>query len=212
MTSRETVLGRVRAALTDVPAGETPADVPVERGYRRAHLGDDPAVLREVLTDRLADYKASVHRCGPGELPATLARLLADRGSTRVAVPEGLPDAWLSEVPAEVTRVSEAGATELDRVPTVVTGCALAIAETGTVVLDGRAGQGTRLLTLIPDHHICVVRAQQVVASVPDAVAALEPTRPQTWISGPSATSDIELERVEGVHGPRVLDVVLLGG
>jgi L-lactate dehydrogenase complex protein LldG len=212
MTARETILGRIREALADVPATETPENVPVERGYRRAHLADDPSARAEVLADRLSDYKAGVHRCGSDELPAEIADLLAGRGSTRIAVPEGLAEAWLAEVPSAVSRVTEAGATELDRVHTVVTGCALAIAETGTIVLDGRAGQGTRMLTLIPDHHICVVQADQVVASVPDAVAALEPTHPQTWISGPSATSDIELERVEGVHGPRALDVVLVVG
>jgi L-lactate dehydrogenase complex protein LldG len=211
MTARERVLGRVRAALADVPAAEAPEDVPVERGYRRSHLAEDPAVLREILTDRLTDYKAGVHPCRTGELPAMIARLLAERGSSWIAVPGGLPGSWLAEVPGEVSRVSEADVdlAELDHVHTVVTGCTLAVAETGTIVLDGGAGQGTRMLTLIPDHHICIVRADQVVASVPDAIAALDPSRTQTWISGPSATSDIELERVEGVHGPRVLDVVV---
>jgi L-lactate dehydrogenase complex protein LldG len=101
---------------------------------------------------------------------------------------------------------------ELDEVESVVTGCALAVAETGTIVLDGGADQGRRRITLIPDHHICVVRVpDQVVASVPQAMERLDPTRPLTWISGPSATSDIELDRVEGVHGPRTLEVVLVG-
>jgi L-lactate dehydrogenase complex protein LldG len=211
MTGRETILARVREALADVPATERPEDVPVERDYLRAHLHRSQD-LAETLTDRLTDYRARVHSCGASELPGLIAVLLAERHSTRIAVPEGLPQAWLAQVPDRVSRVTAAPAAELDRVHTVITGAAIAVAETGTIVLDGGPGQGARMLTLIPDHHVCVLLAEQVVASVPEALAALEPTRPQTWISGPSATSDIELERVEGVHGPRVLDVVLVRG
>jgi L-lactate dehydrogenase complex protein LldG len=211
MTGRETILARVREALADVPATERPEDVPVGRDYLRAHL-DRSEDLAETLTDRLTDYQARVHCCGAGELPDLLAGLLAEHGSARIAVPDGLPPAWLAQVPERVSRVTAAPAAELDTVHTVITGAAIAVAETGTIVLDGGAGQGARVLTLIPDHHICVVLAEQVVASVPDALAVLEPAHPQTWISGPSATSDIELERVAGVHGPRVLDVVLVAG
>jgi L-lactate dehydrogenase complex protein LldG len=211
MSSREIVLTRIREALADVPSAEEPEDVAVERDYLHAHLAG-AADRTETLTGRLTDYRAGVHPCGAAELPGRIADLLAQHGSTRIAVPEGLPEAWLAELPGGLSRVTAASATELDRVHTVITGAAVAVAETGTIVLDGGPGQGARMLSLIPDHHICVVRAEQVVASVPEAIAALRPARPQTWISGPSATSDIELERVEGVHGPRVLDVVVVGG
>jgi L-lactate dehydrogenase complex protein LldG len=208
-TARDTVLARIRAALTDVPEHEEPGTA--ERTYRPAHVPDDPAALLDLLADHLTDYRAHVHRTTPDGLPALLARLLADRGSRTVAVPFGLPAGWLAAAAAaEVHDEALLTARRLDEVDSVVTGCALAIAETGTIVLDAGPGQGRRVLTLVPDHHICVVRADQVVASVPQALPQLDPVRPQTWISGPSATSDIELDRVEGVHGPRTLEVVLL--
>jgi L-lactate dehydrogenase complex protein LldG len=144
-----------------------------------------------------------------------VARLLAEHGTRSVVVPEGLPEAWLTAVTGvELLRdAADLTPRRLDTVDSVVTGCALAIAETGTLVLDGSAAQGRRRITLVPDHHICVVRApSQVVGSVPQAMPRLDPTRPLTWISGPSATSDIELDRVEGVHGPRTLDVVIVTG
>lgn len=168
----------------------------------------------DLLAENLADYRALVHRCAVGELAATIAGLLAAHGSASVVVPAGLDETWLAAT--GVTRVpdrAEDTAAELDRVDSVVTGCALAIAETGTLVLDGGPDQGRRRITLVPDHHICVVRVPgQVVSSVPQALERLDPARPLTWISGPSATSDIELDRVEGVHGPRTLEVVLVSG
>ncbi|MFD7828957.1 lactate utilization protein C [Kitasatospora sp. NPDC059803] len=225
MTAREFILARIRAALADPAPGPDPgpdrdpdrdraAEEPVARDYLRTHSPDDPAALLDLLHHNLADYRARVHRCTEAELPAVLARLLAERGSRTVAVPPGLPPAWLSAT--AVTAVPDDGtltAARLDAVDSVVTGCALAIAETGTIVLDAGPGQGRRLLTLVPDHHVCVVRTPgQVVASVPLALPRLDPARPQTWISGPSATSDIELDRVEGVHGPRTLEVLLVEG
>ncbi|WP_030276197.1 LutC/YkgG family protein [Streptomyces sp. NRRL B-24484] len=213
-TSRDTVLARIRSALTDVPAGDEEAGrPPVRRDYRFAHVLDDPEAVLDLLAENLADYRARVHRCTKEALPDLIARLLADHGSRSVAVPAGLPADWLAAAGAE--RRPDDGtltAHRLDTTDSVVTGCALAVAETGTIVLDGGPGQGRRVLTLVPDHHVCVVRADQVVASVPQALPRLDPARPQTWISGPSATSDIELTRVEGVHGPRTLDVVLLEG
>jgi len=147
------------------------------------------------------------------EIPAVIAGLLADHGSTSVVIPDGLPAAWQSAI--AVTRIPDAPdltPRRLDAVDSVISACALAIAETGTIVLDGGPGQGRRMLTLVPDHHICVIHVpEQVVSSVPRALPRLDPTRPLTWISGPSATSDIELDRVEGVHGPRTLDVILAG-
>ncbi|WP_037571234.1 LutC/YkgG family protein [Phaeacidiphilus oryzae] len=216
MSSREQVLARIRTALADVPreseAAPDPAAVP--RGYRTTHTGEDPAAIRELLAENLADYRAIVHRVGDeSEVAGAVGRLLAERGSKTVAVPDGLPADWLAEVAAGTERLAEGPeltARRLDSVDSVVTGCAVAIAETGTIVLDAAEGQGRRRLTLVPDHHICVIRPGQIVASVPQALPRLDPRRPQTWISGPSATSDIELDRVEGVHGPRTLEVVLI--
>ncbi|GAA2402884.1 LUD domain-containing protein [Streptomyces glaucosporus] len=215
MSSRDVVLGRIRRALADVPRSEAPDGVPVAREYERAHVPDGPGAsgaLVDLLAENLADYRALVHRTDGDGLPLLLCRLLLERGSGTVLVPPGLPPWWLKA--ADATRIHDrAGSTprELDAVDSVVTGCAVAIAETGTIVLDGGPDQGRRRITLIPDHHICVVRVPgQVVASVPQALERLDPARPLTWISGPSATSDIELDRVEGVHGPRTLEVVLL--
>lgn len=209
MSSRERILGRVRRALADGPPGE---DTAVERGYLRQHGDLSTAQTVDLLADNLADYRAVVHRTDTEELPYLIARLLAERGSQSVLVPPGLPPEWMSA--ADATRVHDREvntARELDKVESVVTGCAVAIAETGTIVLDGSPDQGRRRITLVPDHHICVVRVpEQVVSSVPQALERLDPARPLTWISGPSATSDIELDRVEGVHGPRTLEVVLV--
>ncbi|MGQ5576498.1 LutC/YkgG family protein [Streptomyces sp. ECR3.8] len=209
MSSRERILGRVRRALADVPPDE---DAPVERDYLREHGERTVEETVDLLAENLADYRAVVHRTDSEELPYLITRLLAQRGPQYVLVPPGLPPEWMSA--ADPTRVHDRAvstARELDQVESVVTGCAVAIAETGTIVLDGSPDQGRRRISLIPDHHICVVRVpDQVVASVPLALERLDPARPLTWISGPSATSDIELDRVEGVHGPRTLEVVLV--
>ncbi|MCX5381530.1 LUD domain-containing protein [Streptomyces sp. NBC_00091] len=206
MTSKDRILARIRRAASG-PDAEVPRD------YLRVHGARTPAESADLLAANLTEYRAKVHRADEEGLPALLARLLAERGSATVLVPPALPPHWLSA--ADVTRVHDRAAStpqELDGVDSVVTGCALAVAETGTLVLDGGPDQGRRRITLIPDHHICVVRVPgQVVDSVPQALERLDPTRPLTWISGPSATSDIELDRVEGVHGPRTLEVVLLG-
>ncbi|GAA1948874.1 LutC/YkgG family protein [Kitasatospora viridis] len=205
--SRERVLARIRTALADHPEPPEPT-----RGYRTAHAELPVPELLDLLAENLADYRAVVHRSTAAELPATLAELLKAHGSRTLAVPADLPDAWTGELGNVELLVDGADLTpdRLERTDTALTGCALAIAETGTIVLDAGAAQGRRRLTLVPDHHICVIRADQVVAAVPQALPLLDPARPQTWISGPSATSDIELERVEGVHGPRRLDVVIL--
>lgn len=195
MTARDEVLARIRTALG--PARKR-TDVP--RAYRQ-HREPEVALFAE----RVADYRATVYRCDPAALPNLLARLLPGR----TVVPAGVPDAWLAGLDI-VHDQPPLSAHDLDRLDAVLTTSAVAIAETGTVVLDGSHGQGRRALTLVPDHHVVVVTADQVVADVPDALRRLDPTRALTWISGPSATSDIELDRVEGVHGPRRLDVVLV--
>lgn len=191
MSARDEVLARIRRAGAQRP-------VTVPRDYRRAD--DTPADL-DVLVDRLEDYKAVVHRVGAAEVATTLARLTPGR----YVVPARFPVEWLTGL-----QDLELTARQLDELDGVVTTCAVAIAETGTIVLDAGPGQGRRAVTLVPDHHVVVVRAEQVVQTVPQALTQLDPRRPQTWISGPSATSDIELQRVEGVHGPRRLEVVLV--
>ncbi|MFC8083258.1 lactate utilization protein C [Streptomyces sp. NPDC057340] len=214
MSSRERILGRVRRALADVPADARPYEEAVAREYLREHGQRSVGETVDLLAENLADYRAIVHRTDEEELPLLIMRLLAQRGPRYVLVPPSLPPEWMSA--ADPTRVHDRAVStphELDRVESVVTGCAVAVAETGTIVLDGSPDQGRRRITLIPDHHICVVRVpDQVVSSVPEALERLDPARPLTWISGPSATSDIELDRVEGVHGPRTLEVVLLSG
>ncbi|MEU9664622.1 LUD domain-containing protein [Streptomyces bobili] len=213
MSSRERILGRVRRALADVPGDEPSYEDAVTRDYLREHGARSVAETVDLLAENLADYRAIVHRCSADDLAATIAGMLAARGTRTVLAPPGLDPGWLAATDAE--RLPDlAGSTpdELDRVDSVVTACAVAVAETGTIVLDGSPDQGRRRITLVPDHHICVVRVpEQVVSSVPQAMDRLDPARPLTWISGPSATSDIELDRVEGVHGPRTLEVILVG-
>ena len=204
MSAREEVLARIRIALAGAPAA--PA---VPRRYRTA--GDHPpesAELVEMLAARLVDYRATVVVVGPGEgeVAATVSGVLAERGLRRIVVPDGVPAGWVTGAEALREPLTVA---DLDAADAVVTGCAVAIAETGTIVLDAGSDQGRRALTLIPDVHVVVVRARQVVQTVPEGLARLDPRRPLTMISGPSATSDIELDRVEGVHGPRTLVVVL---
>ena len=199
MTDRELILQRIRTA---VGRATEPPEIP--RDYAVRHHHGDPTELIDLLADNLTDYRAHVHRADATAVPALISRLLAEHGDRTLAVPADLPPEWINALTADVV-VDELFS------DAVLTGCALAIAETGTIVLDAGPGQGRRALTLVPDHHICVVRApEQVVVSLPHAIPRLDPRRPLTWISGPSATSDIELDRVEGVHGPRTLDVILL--
>ena len=210
MNSRELILGRVRRALADVPADDTPYNQAVDRDYLREHDDRSAEETVELLAENLADYRAIVHRSTTDELPALLAGILSAHGSTSVVVPPGLPPQWLSAT--DTPRVEDRAVStpyDLDEVHSVVTACALAIAETGTIVIDHGPGQGRRALTLVPDFHLVVIRPDQVVAQVPDAITQLPDRSTLTFISGPSATSDIELNRVEGVHGPRTLHVVI---
>lgn len=210
--ARTEILNRIRGALHD-----TPAPAPAERTYRRASDRPREEVV-EMLEDRLVDYKASVHHETLASLPGRIAELLG--ASARYVVPEGLDRGWLPEEsgmrrvivdPNDARAASALGVRELNAVDAVVTSSTVSCAETGTIFLTGRPDEGRRAISLVPDHHICVVPLGSVVELIPEALALVEPTAPVTMISGPSATSDIELERVEGVHGPRTLDVILLG-
>ncbi|MFJ3926005.1 lactate utilization protein C [Streptomyces sp. NPDC090022] len=233
MSSRERILARIRRAVPDPGP-----DLDIPRDYLMVHAARTPQERVELLAANLTEYRAHVHRATRGTCREVVAGLLA--GARTVQLPPALgfdlkpgphdgpppehspppdPSPTTDHSPApDHTRFpvlvhdrADQTLAELDRVDTVVTGCALAVAETGTLVLDGGPDQGRRRITLVPDHHICLVRVpDQVVDSVPQALALLDPARPLTWISGPSATSDIELDRVEGVHGPRRLDVVLV--
>jgi L-lactate dehydrogenase complex protein LldG len=219
MTARDEVLGRIRTALGgDSGGGAHPPGDPSAAGYRtRGELAS--AALLDLLAARLIDYRSQVRRTEPGTLLDTVRAALAQRGARRVVLPPGLGLPGL-DLPGPgqpgaldgVELITDGGlsAAELDQFDGVITRAAVAIAETGTIVLDAGPGQGRRALSLIPDYHLCLIDAAQVVGLVPEAVARLRPDRPLTWISGPSATSDIELDRVEGVHGPRTLEVILI--
>jgi L-lactate dehydrogenase complex protein LldG len=202
--ARSVVLQRIRAALATAPA--PPPVVP--RDYEREPLRGVGDVAR--FAETVADYRARVSRVEPTAIGATVASLVP--AGVTVVVPVDLPPAWVDGVDAMVDDPADPlSIARLDEAAAVVTGCTLGVAATGTIVLDGGEAQGRRALTLIPDHHICVIFADQIVDTVPQAFAGLNPSHPLTFISGPSATSDIELQRVEGVHGPRTLDVLIVG-
>jgi L-lactate dehydrogenase complex protein LldG len=207
MTGRDEVLARIGTALAS--SGTGPGDGFVTDQYRTR--GEVSGLhLLDLLADRLTAYRAIVRRATSATLAEEVSAALAERGARRVVVPPELA----IDLPGWVAVTVDADLTpaELDTFDGVVSRAAAAIAETGTIVLDGSPDQGRRAITLVPDYHLCVVTASQVVHLVPEAVARLATAanRPLTWISGPSATSDIELERVEGVHGPRTLEVILV--
>jgi L-lactate dehydrogenase complex protein LldG len=210
VSAREEVLARVRRALADVPDVERPDAVEVPRAYAE----HDPGGTRERFVERVSDYGAGVMVVGSVDVASAIGRICRAAEVARVVVPADLPEEWLPEGLEAV--VDEGPGVEiLDQVSAAVTGCAFAIAETGTLVFDAGARQGRRALTLVPDFHLCVVEERQVVDGVVAAVRRLAPDlrgegRPVTFVSGPSATSDIELSRVEGVHGPRRLELVFV--
>ncbi len=218
VSSREEVLRRIRAALGDVPATGAAAVgsewEAIPRHYKRVASQEREAIL-ELLEDRLRDYDATVVRAKPGAVAAEIARILTERGKLRLVIPAGLPEALGEPLPGAFEFVVDHGFTpaELDGFEGVVTASAAAIAETGTIVLQNVPGQGRRAPTLVPDYHLCVVRAADVVETVPEAIARLQPTAAlaTTFVSGPSATADIEMTRIKGVHGPRFLDVIVVG-
>jgi L-lactate dehydrogenase complex protein LldG len=234
-TAQEAILQRIRAALRDVPPAEQPEDVAVAGNYR--HSGTETREeMVERFIERVAEYKVTVQRVEEGSLPQAIATACTARGVHRLVIPADLPEDWfppnieqfiadgLSEASSvghlniELLRDSNTLTYEqLDASDGVLTGCELGIAQTGTIVLNGGAHQGRRAITLLPDYHLCVVYADQIVDLVPEAIArlyeaVLREKRPITFISGPSATSDIELTRVEGVHGPRTLHVLVVHG
>ncbi|MFI0372330.1 lactate utilization protein C [Actinomadura sp. 1N219] len=206
MNAREEILRRVDQVMPTRPAAEiTAAYDRIDRGYLRRHHGAD---ILDLFAERVADYRATVLRVPASGVPAAVAERLAARPGA-YGVPGDLPAEWISASDASFVRDPSVPA--LDGLAGAVTGCAAAIAETGTIVLDHGAGQGPRALSLVPDYHLIVVRAEQVAPDVPEALERLDPRRPLTFVSGPSATSDIELSRVEGVHGPRTLEVLVVG-
>jgi L-lactate dehydrogenase complex protein LldG len=231
LTSREQILRRIRAATGRGPGqGTRPGDDPgaaadaaaaadteyaaLSRGYLSAHHDPRDHDIIALFAERAADYRAVVERVPAGGLPAAVARSLT---VGLFVMPEGLPPGWLAGVEADCPQTVLAGddpplsAQALDAVAGVITGCAVAIAETGTIILDHGPGQGRRALTLVPDFHLVIVRHDQIAPDLAGGLARLDPARPHTLISGPSATSDIELVRVEGVHGPRNLHVLIAG-
>ena len=205
--AREEILARIRSTTRRAP-------VPLERSYRRTSSSPRRESV-ELFHERVADYRADVRRIEESEVAATIAAVCVDRGARRLAVPAGVPRAWRPQE-LELVEDLDLDPRSLDALDGVITGCTLGIAETGTIVLTAGPGEGRRALTLVPDLHICVVRDSEIVHLVPEAIACLRDLvaserRPVTFISGPSATSDIELSRVEGVHGPRDLVVLILG-
>ncbi len=215
MNAREEILARLREATSDVTVADAVADVPVEWVYGRP-LGTADVVTD--LVDKVLDYKADVTRCSAEELPDAIVAALWGTGAQSVVLPDGLPQAWVDAVTAAgfapVRDEPPLTRAELNGTDAVLTTVAVAMADSGTIALDHGPGQGRRALTLLPDRHVCVVRADQVVSDVPEGIARLAPglreRRPVTWLSGGSATSDIELSRVEGVHGPRTLHVIVV--
>lgn len=207
MSSRDLVLGRIRDAITLAPA----RDAEIPRHYRTGRSLPDAERI-ELLVDRLVDYKAHVYQCSATDIAETINDICLANDVKTVGIPLGLDRSWVAGVRGElVVDSSEVPAPELERLDAVVTGSRVSCAETGTIFLDAGPDQGRRALTLVPDTHICVVHRASVEVGVPEAMSKLSPERPTTMISGPSATSDIELERVEGVHGPRNLHVVIVG-
>jgi L-lactate dehydrogenase complex protein LldG len=204
--ARAAVLARIRTAQSTGPS--IPGGIP--RGYLTGTGKATPA-LTELLTERLRDYGTTVRRCPADGVAQAVREALAERGVRRVVLPPGLTLDGAGPDGVEFVPGDGLSPDALDATDGVITTAALAIAETGTIILDGGPGQGRRALSLVPDYHLCILHAGQIVGIVPQALERLEPGRPCTWISGPSATSDIELDRVQGVHGPRTLEVILAG-
>ncbi|GAB3939797.1 LutC/YkgG family protein [Corynebacterium tapiri] len=206
-TAKEEILRRIRSAQK---ISHTAEKVEAPREYHRAGSVSGPALI-EMLVDRLVDYKADVHECSSAELSNTLAEVFTERSVQNLVYAPGIDQAVLSAFEGQA-RADDAAANprELSLVDAVLTESLVSCAETGTIVLESGDLCGRRALTLVPDRHVCIVRADSIVHRVPEMIERMDPTKPSTMISGPSATSDIELSRVEGVHGPRDLIVVIV--
>jgi len=206
--ARGLILGRIREILGDGrdAAAEYAA---IARPYRH-EPSLDAAERVELFADRLQHYQVGVYRCERATLPRTVAETLSARGKATLVVPAGVPREWLPRT-LGIIEDNDLEYRELDRCEGVLTGCTVAIASTGTIVLRHQQAEGRRALTLVPDYHLCVVFVDQIVQTVPEAIRELSSTGPAlvTTISGPSATADIEMTRIRGVHGPRTLDVIL---
>lgn len=214
--AKKEILNRIEGALKDVPETGQKPDIRSRQDYRRQ--GDRSAdEIVDLFVDRVAEYKATVKRIDESELQQVMDASFVAQRVKNLVVPSGFPDDWLPDTihPEYDNPESPLSHDELDQSDGVVTTCALAVAQTGTIILDAGAGQGRRALTLLPDYHLCIVQSDQIVELVPEGFAHFEESiknegPPITFISGPSATSDIELSRVEGVHGPRRLEVLVL--
>jgi L-lactate dehydrogenase complex protein LldG len=209
-TAREVMLGKIRAAIQQ---GTPTTRTSITHDY----LVSDPLPQPELIerfVERVEDYKARVHVVAEAMLPITIATALQERGVQRLVVPADLPAHWIPPAIQALPDTGQLGYAELETCDGVLTGCALGVAQTGTIILDCGAYQGRRVISLLPDYHLCIVRSDQIVSLIPAAITALNQPernrRPITFISGPSATSDIELNRVEGVHGPRTLEVIVV--
>ena len=209
---RAAILGSIRRSLGEPAtvvaiAAEYAA---IERTYTRTSRLDKHAVL-DLFEDRLREYDAGVYHANLQSISRVVAEILVARGKTGLAIPAGLPADWLPQG-FLFDEADLFNADRLDKTQGVLTGCTVAIAETGSIVLQNAEAQGPRILSLVPDYHLCLVFADQIVATVPEAFERIEATSalPTTFISGPSATADIEMTRIKGVHGPRFLDVLLV--
>jgi L-lactate dehydrogenase complex protein LldG len=218
LEAKEEVLRRIRGALRDVPRSEQAEDVSIRREYRTVSEAPHDQIVAQ-FAERVIEYRATVHHITSSELPAAIDQSCKRRHVRHLAVPDDVLEEWLPGT-IEILRDARSAPLsndQLDRSDGALTGCALGIAQTGTIILDGGPTQGRRALSLLPDCHLCVVFERQIVGLVPEAIARMgdsvrQAGRPITLISGPSATSDIELNRVEGVHGPRTLEVLLVHG
>jgi L-lactate dehydrogenase complex protein LldG len=211
VNAREEILARIQRSLAAVPRSSANDHEAILRAYIQAGKLDTQATL-ELFEQRLRDYNADVYRSEQARLPEIIASAMNAVNRRRLLVADSIPDEWLPSAPYEFFRDQELTYDDLDRSEGVLTTCVAAIAQTGTIVLRHSAKNGRRALTLIPDYHLCVVRSEQIVETVPEAVRVIgaSDVSPITTISGPSATADIEMTRIKGVHGPRVLNVIIV--